>query len=73
MKSSIKLAIALGIGLATASLGNAQTKERTVTRLFWQDASDQSLKTGDLSLPAVLGPPSVRGSGERLRLGLGQD
>ena len=33
MKSSMKFAIALGIGLTTASLGNAQTKERTVTRL----------------------------------------
>ena len=41
--------------LATVSLvllgftsTHAQTKERTVARLFWQDASDQSLKTGDL-------------------------
>lgn len=41
--------------LATTSLAilaftsaQAQTNERVVTRLFWQDASDQSLKTGDL-------------------------
>ncbi len=63
MKSSMKFAIALGIGLTTASLGNAQTKERTVTRLFWQDASDQSLKTGDLKRGATwkLEPTTVAG------------
>jgi hypothetical protein len=48
MRLSMKLFVALGVTLANATFANAQTKDRTVARLFWQDASDQSLKSGDL-------------------------
>ena len=40
--------IAISGALLGSHVGFAQTKERTVARLFWQDSSDQSLRWGDL-------------------------
>ncbi|MCR9295300.1 MAG: hypothetical protein NXI32_21485 [bacterium] len=42
------LAMVLCLVLTSNTEMQAQTKERTIARLLWQDASDQSLKTGDL-------------------------
>lgn len=47
-KVNTAIGLSLGLALAAAPTANAQSKARTVARVFWQDASDQSLKTGDL-------------------------
>lgn len=48
MRKNLKLVLAFAASLAVPALGFAQQKERTISRLFWQDGSDQSLRWGDL-------------------------
>ncbi len=48
MKTTLHRITALSLLVVAATSAHAQTNERTVARLFWQDASDQSLKSGDL-------------------------
>jgi len=46
----VSLIAAISGALFASTLSFAQTKERTIARLFWQDSSDQSLRWGDLKL-----------------------
>lgn len=48
MQSTLRVLSILSLLVAATTMTHAQTKERTVARLFWQDKSDQSLKCGDL-------------------------
>jgi hypothetical protein len=48
MNSALRILIAVGTLITATNTTHAQTKDRTVARLFWQDAADQSLKSGDL-------------------------
>ncbi len=43
-----KQLLSLALVLFSAAPGFGQTKPRTVVRLFWQDAADQSLRWGDV-------------------------
>ncbi len=48
MRIHLQILASLSLALGGFALTHAQNNERTVARLFWQDASDQSLKTADL-------------------------
>ncbi len=44
----LQLTLGLGVLVSSSTAVFAQQKERTVSRIFWQDGSDQSLRWGDL-------------------------
>ncbi|QDV23213.1 hypothetical protein [Aureliella helgolandensis] len=48
MRIPLRSLLTLSLMLLGFTSAHAQTNERIIARLFWQDASDQSLKTGDL-------------------------
>lgn len=63
MRSTFRGLLLLMLFVMPTAVAFAQTSERTIARLFWQDGSDQSLKSGDLKRGQAwsIQPASVAG------------